>query len=122
MRPAKPGGKRPWYRRKLILIPAGVIIALWVLGTLVPGSHPAPAPVPVPAASTGAATHAPATHAPATHAPATHAPASTAPAPAAPARVYRAGEFCSSAGGSAIDSHGGPLVCEYKGGYLRWEH
>ena len=65
----KPRAKRPWWRRKLVLIPAG-IIALWIIlgTTLSPApSHPAASAAPAPAASTAPAAHAPATHAPAAY-------------------------------------------------------
>jgi hypothetical protein len=137
------GPKRPLWRRKLVIIPAaitgGLFALLVLIGTLAPAPHPAAAAHPAPSAqatqpSAHPATQAPATHAPATQPPppatqappaATQAPAAATQAPAAassaPASVYRAGEFCGTAGATAVDVHGAPLTCTYKNG-LRWEH
>ena len=98
--------------------------------THAPPTHAAASHAPATHAQAPAlVTHAPATHTPApapvTHAPATvtHAPVTQAPAPVtqAPARTYRAGEYCSAHGRTAVDAHGAPLTCAFKNGW-RWEH
>jgi hypothetical protein len=105
---------------------AAVLVALTatVAGlTFAGGGHASASQAPAPAASTQAPdTQAPDTQAPDTQAPA--APDTQAPAPPdtqAPASTYRAGEYCSIHGETAVDAHGAPLTCTYKNGW-RWEH
>jgi hypothetical protein len=75
-----PAPRRPWYRRKLFLIPAGIVVAIIVLASMSGGAEPAPtATAPAAPATTAAQAAPPATAAPTTAAPTTEAPA---PAPA----------------------------------------